>query len=132
MAWLSVLRTAMTASTTTNATYLRWRQQFNQRRLTIATVGQPLGQPVNFLKDSDDMPLPTPNDIDDNSEATDDDDSEATDDNNLEATNDNSEATNDNSDASDGNLDATDDNLDATDDNMDAMGDNSDVTDNAQ
>ncbi|KAH9166791.1 hypothetical protein EDB89DRAFT_2232734 [Lactarius sanguifluus] len=81
------------------------------------------GQPVNFLKDSDDMP--TPNDNDDNSEATDDDDSEATND-------DDSEATDDDSDVSDGDSDVTDDNSDATDDNTDATGDNSDATDNAQ
>ncbi|KAH9165644.1 hypothetical protein EDB89DRAFT_2246572 [Lactarius sanguifluus] len=100
------------------ATAIQPRRQ-GQRRLTIATAGQP----VNFLKDSDDMP--TPNDNDDNSEATDDDDSEATNDND-------SEATDDDSDASDGDSDATDDNSDATDNNTDATGDNSDATDNAQ
>ncbi|KAH9017234.1 hypothetical protein EDB84DRAFT_1442857 [Lactarius hengduanensis] len=140
-------------STTTNATCPRWRRRFNHGNaglpdggvkttrlaaITIATAGQP----VNFIKDSDDMP--TPNDNNDNLEATDDDDSEATDDDdsdddsnasdgNLGATDDNSDATDNNSDVTDDNSDATDDNSDATDDNTDATdGDNSDATDNAQ
>ncbi|KAH8979991.1 hypothetical protein EDB86DRAFT_2835614 [Lactarius hatsudake] len=78
--------------------------------------------------------MPTPNDNDDNSEATDNDNSEATDNNNSEATNDDdSEATNDdNSEATDDNSDASDSNSDATDDNMDATDDNSVATANVQ
>ncbi|KAH9161481.1 hypothetical protein EDB89DRAFT_1913868 [Lactarius sanguifluus] len=88
-----------------------------RRRLTIATgeptcqLRQGLGRKLGRLGVSD---MPTPNDNDDNSEATNDNDSEATD-NDL--------------DASDGNSDVTDDNSDAT---QDATDDNSDATDNAQ
>ncbi|KAH9005835.1 hypothetical protein EDB86DRAFT_2824922 [Lactarius hatsudake] len=95
-----------TASTTPPMPHTRGGNGDSTTRLTIATARQP----VNFIKDSDDSDMPTPNNNNDNSEATDDDNSEATNDDDLEATD-------NDSDASDSNLDATDDNMDATDDN---------------
>ncbi|KAH8978992.1 hypothetical protein EDB86DRAFT_2836286 [Lactarius hatsudake] len=90
----------------TNATYLRWRRQFNhtvrQSHITVVKMTSPALGPATNNSDSDDMSTPNDN-------------------------NDNSGETHDDSDTSDSNKDATDDNMDATDDNHD-----SDTTHNVQ